>query len=131
MEEQESEIPDGVSNPKAAMWIAIGLVLLPISAGLLVDNAVIIAKFWNEWSCDRKTTIIAVGTSLPELTASVAGVLKGEDDMAVGNIVGSNVFNILAVMGIPAFWTFTPEWTRDGTRLWVVGVSLSRGDGVG
>jgi cation:H+ antiporter len=46
-------------------------------------------------------TIIAVGTSLPELAASLAGVMKGEDDMAVGNIIGSNVFNILAVMGIP------------------------------
>ena len=46
-------------------------------------------------------TIIAIGTSLPELAASLAGVLKGEDDMAVGNIIGSNVFNILAVMGLP------------------------------
>jgi len=46
-------------------------------------------------------TIIAVGTSLPELAASIASIHKGEDDMAVGNIIGSNVFNILAVMGLP------------------------------
>lgn len=126
LEEQESEIPDGVSNPKAAMWIAIGLVLLPISAGLLVDNAVIIAKFFGMSDLVIGLTIIAVGTSLPELAASVAGVLKGEDDMAVGNIVGSNVFNILAVMGIPGI--LNPSLLSEhamGRDFWVMlGVSL-------
>jgi len=101
LHEQESEIPEGVSNPKAAIWVVIGLILLPISANLLVDNAVIIAKYFGMSDLVIGLTIIAVGTSLPELAASLAGVLKGEDDMAVGNIVGSNVFNILAVMGIP------------------------------
>ncbi|CAM2845932.1 MULTISPECIES: calcium/sodium antiporter [Vibrio] len=126
LEEQESEIPDGVSNPKAAMWIAIGLVLLPISAGLLVDNAVIIAKYFGMSDLVIGLTIIAVGTSLPELAASVAGVLKGEDDMAVGNIVGSNVFNILAVMGIPGI--LNPSLLSEhamGRDFWVMlGVSL-------
>lgn len=101
LSEQESEVPEGVSNPKAVMWIVIGLILLPLSAQLLVDNAVIIAKFFGMSDLVIGLTIIAIGTSLPELAASLAGVLKGEDDMAVGNIVGSNVFNILAVMGIP------------------------------
>ncbi|MGY2574912.1 calcium/sodium antiporter [Vibrio sp. C8] len=126
LEEQESEIPDGVSNPKAAMWIAIGLILLPISAGLLVDNAVIIAKYFGMSDLVIGLTIIAVGTSLPELAASVAGVLKGEDDMAVGNIVGSNVFNILAVMGIPGI--LNPSVLSEhamGRDFWVMlGVSL-------
>lgn len=102
IEQQESDIPDGVSNPKALLWVAIGLVLLPIAADMLVDNAVIIAKHFGMSDLVIGLTIIAIGTSLPELAASLAGVLKGEDDMAVGNIIGSNVFNILAVMGIPA-----------------------------
>jgi cation:H+ antiporter len=101
LDEQESEIPQGVSNLKAAMWVAIGLIILPLSANVLVNNAVIIAKFFGMSDLVIGLTIIAVGTSLPELAASLAGVLKGEDDMAVGNIIGSNVFNILAVMGIP------------------------------
>ncbi len=101
IEDQESEIPDGVSNIKAGMWVVIGLVILPIAADTLVDNAVVIAKFFGMSDLIIGLTIIAIGTSLPELAASLAGVLKGEDDMAVGNIIGSNVFNILAVMGIP------------------------------
>ncbi|PMH42531.1 calcium/sodium antiporter [Vibrio sp. 10N.286.49.B3] len=101
LSEQESEIPEGVSNPKAAMWVVVGLIILPLSATLLVDNAVIIAKYFGMSDLVIGLTIIALGTSLPELAASIAGVMKGEDDMAVGNIIGSNVFNILAVMGIP------------------------------
>ncbi|MBD1555470.1 calcium/sodium antiporter [Vibrio sp. S9_S30] len=101
VEEQESEIPEGIPNSKAVMWAVIGLILLPLSADILVDNAVIIAKYFGMSDLVIGLTIIAIGTSLPELAASLAGVMKGEDDMAVGNIIGSNVFNILAVMGIP------------------------------
>ena len=102
LNEQESEIPDGVPNGKAIFWVVVGLALLPLGANMLIDNAVIIAKHFGMSDLVIGLTIIAIGTSLPELAASVAGVLKGEDDMAVGNIIGSNVFNILAVMGIPA-----------------------------
>jgi cation:H+ antiporter len=101
IEEQESEIPDDLSNGKAALWVLLGLILLPLAADLLVDNAVVIAKYFGMSDLVIGLTIIAIGTSLPELAASLAGVLKGEDDMVVGNIIGSNVFNILAVMGIP------------------------------
>ncbi|KDM92772.1 calcium/sodium antiporter [Photobacterium galatheae] len=101
LEEQESEIPDGVSNMAAIVWVIIGLVLLPYAAGMLVDSAVTIAKHFGMSDLVIGLTIIAVGTSLPELAASIASIYKGEDDMAVGNIIGSNVFNILAVMGIP------------------------------
>jgi cation:H+ antiporter len=101
IEEQESEIPEGVPNGKAIFWVIVGLILLPLAADILVNNAVIIAKHFGMSDLVIGLTIIAVGTSLPELAASLAGVMKGEDDMAVGNIIGSNVFNILAVMGIP------------------------------
>lgn len=102
LDEQESEIPEGVENKTALFWIVVGLILLPLGANMLIDNAVVIAKHFGMSDLVIGLTIIALGTSLPELAASVAGVLKGEDDMAAGNIIGSNVFNILAVMGIPA-----------------------------
>ncbi len=101
LQDQESEIPKDVSNTSAAIWVVVGLVLLIFSADMVVDSAVIIAKAFGMSDLVIGLTIVAVGTSLPELAASVAGVLKGEDDLAVGNIIGSNIFNILAVMGIP------------------------------
>ncbi|HCG8269262.1 TPA: calcium/sodium antiporter [Vibrio parahaemolyticus] len=126
LEDQESEIPQGVSNPKAIMWVVIGLILLPLAASLLVDNAVILAKHFGMSDLVIGLTIIAIGTSLPELAASLAGVLKGEDDMAVGNIIGSNVFNILAVMGLPGI--INPSTLSEyamGRDFWVMlGVSL-------
>lgn len=126
LDDQESEIPEGVSNSKAAIWVVLGLVLLPVSANILVDNAVIIAKHFGMSDLVIGLTIIAIGTSLPELAASLAGVLKGEDDMAVGNIIGSNVFNILAVMGIPGL--INPSMLSEyamGRDFWVMlGVSL-------
>ena len=126
LEEQESEVPEGVSNPKAVMWVVVGLIILPLAANMLVDNAVVIAKFFGMSDLVIGLTIIAVGTSLPELAASLAGVMKGEDDMAVGNIIGSNVFNILAVMGIPGILnpSILSEFAM-GRDFWVMlGVSL-------
>ena len=99
--ESESEIPTNVPTYKAIIWLLIGLVMLPLSASYMVDSAVIIAKSLGLSDLVIGLTIIAVGTSLPELAASVAGVLKNEDDMALGNIIGSNIFNILAVMAMP------------------------------
>ena len=125
-DEHESEIPDDVPNTKALMWVLFGLILLPIAANLLVDNAVIIAKYFGMSDLVIGLTIIAIGTSLPELAASLAGVLKGEDDMAVGNIIGSNVFNILAVMGLPGI--LNPSIVSEhamGRDFWVLlGVSI-------
>lgn len=99
--DQHSDIPNDVSNLKAAIWIIIGLPLLLLSSDQVVDSAVTIAQYFGMSDLVIGLTIIAIGTSLPELAASIAGVMKGEDDLAVGNIIGSNVFNILAVMAIP------------------------------
>lgn len=98
--EHESEVPDGVSNSAAWMWTIIGLVMLPLSAQLLVKGATDIAHFFGVSDLVIGLTIVAIGTSLPELAATIASVAKGEDEMALGNIVGSNLFNILAVLGI-------------------------------
>ncbi|KUJ00860.1 calcium/sodium antiporter [Vibrio sp. MEBiC08052] len=124
--EQESEVPEGVNSKVALFWVIVGLILLPLSSELLVNNAVIIAKYFGMSDLVIGLTIIAIGTSLPELAASLAGVLKGEDDMAVGNIIGSNVFNILAVMGIPGI--LNPSVISEhamGRDFWVMlGLSL-------
>ena len=114
--ETADEIPKGVSNTSALIWIGVGLVILPLSAHFLVNSAVEIARYMGISDLVIGLTIIAFGTSLPELAASVAGVLKGEDDLALGNIIGSNIFNLLAVLGMPGLiapgiltLTFTTE----------------------
>ncbi|CAM5213366.1 sodium:calcium antiporter [Alishewanella longhuensis] len=100
--ELEAEIPEATSNLKAAFWIIAGLILLLASSQLLVHGAVTIARYAGLSDLVIGLTIIAIGTSLPELAASVIGILKGEDDLALGNIIGSNIFNILAVLGLGA-----------------------------
>ena len=99
--ETEHEIPTNVRTPSAVMWVLIGLVLLPLSAHFIVESAVNIATYFGLSELVIGLTIIALGTSLPELAASIAGLLKGEDDLAMGNIVGSNIFNLLAVLAMP------------------------------
>jgi cation:H+ antiporter len=94
------EVPNDVPTSKALFWLAVGMILLPVSSGYLIDAAVDIAKYFGMSDLLIGLTIIAVGTSLPELAACVAGVLKKEDDLALGNIIGSNIFNILAVLSI-------------------------------
>ncbi|WP_413401198.1 calcium/sodium antiporter [Pseudoalteromonas sp. KJ71-7] len=92
------EVPDNVPTKKAVLWLVVGMILLPVSSHFLIGSAVDIAKYFGLSDLVIGLTIIAIGTSLPELAASIAGVLKNEDDLALGNIVGSNIFNILAVL---------------------------------
>lgn len=87
------------------LWIAVikvvgGLVLLITSCDLFVDNAVLIAKSFGVNDAFISLTLIACGTSLPELAASVAAAVKKNTDMALGNIIGSNIFNITLILGI-------------------------------
>lgn len=85
---------------KSILWLIIGLVLLVISSQFLVWGAVEVAKFFGVSDLVIGLTIVAVGTSLPELASSIAAARKGEVDLALGNIIGSNLFNTLAVVGI-------------------------------
>jgi len=100
-DEAEQDIPRDVATWKALFWIAVGIILLPISANWMVDGAAGIAQYFGLSDLVIGLTIIAVGTSLPELAACIMGVLRREEDLAIGNIVGSNLFNILAVLAIP------------------------------
>ena len=97
-----AEIPSDVSMPMALVWLAIGLGTLLIGAELLVDGAIGIAKLLGVSEVVIGITIVAFGTSLPELAVSLASALKKEYGLAIGNIVGSNIFNLLAVIGIAA-----------------------------
>jgi cation:H+ antiporter len=81
-------------------WILLGLVALVTGSRLLVDSAVSIAQFYGVSELVIGLTIVAAGTSLPEVATSVVAAIKGERDIAVGNVVGSNIFNILSVLGM-------------------------------
>ncbi len=98
--EFEQEIPK-ISTQKAFLWFFIGLVLLIISSRGLVWGSVNIAKAAGISDLVIGLTIVAIGTSLPELAASIMSALKKEHDIAIGNIIGSNMFNMLVVFGIP------------------------------
>ena len=99
--EEEAEEIESLSNGKAALWLVVGLVALMVSAKILVWGAVEVARYFGVSELIIGLTIVAIGTSLPELAASVASALKGHHDIAIGNVVGSNIFNLLAVMPIP------------------------------
>lgn len=96
--EAEYEIPEATSTIKSIFWLVIGIALLVSSAHFLVESAIFIAKAYGISDLVIGLTVIAFGTSLPELAASIASVMKKEDDLAMGNIIGSNIFNILAVL---------------------------------
>ena len=98
--EYDQEIPH-ISTQKALLWFAIGLILLIVSSRGLVWGAVNIAKLAGISDLVIGLTIIAIGTSLPELAASVVSAFKNEPDIAIGNIIGSNMFNLLVVFGLP------------------------------
>lgn len=104
-EEFSEEIPKDMSTSMAFIWLIAGLLLLLISSRLLVWGAVNIAHAFHVSELVIGLTIVAIGTSLPELAASITSALKGEHEMAVGNIIGSNMFNLLGVLGIPAIMT--------------------------
>jgi cation:H+ antiporter len=87
---------------RALTWLLIGLLVLLGSARILVWGAVEIATLFGVSDLVIGLTIVAIGTSLPELAASVTSALKHEHDIAIGNIIGSNMYNLLAVLGLPA-----------------------------
>ena len=103
-QENKDDIPEGGNNVylKSIGLIGLGIGLLYIGAILTVDNAVILAK---EFGLSEKIiglTVIAIGTSLPELITSIIAIRKGHGDIGVGNIIGSNIYNILMIMGVGA-----------------------------
>lgn len=125
--ELEDELEEHAMSLKAGIvWLIFGLVLLIGSSRLLVWGAVGIAHEFGVSDLIIGLTIVALGTSLPELAASVIAARKGEHDIAIGNVVGSNMFNILAVIGIATVISpmnqISPEVLN---RDWIVMVALT------
>ena len=100
--EYEAEIPENWPMGRAIFWLAAGLVLLPLASRILVRGAVDIALALGVNDVVIGLSIVAIGTSLPELAASVMSAIKREPDLAIGTIIGSNLFNTLGVLGVAA-----------------------------
>ncbi len=130
------EIPRDMSIGRALFWLVVGLLVLAGSSRMLVWGAVEIAEWLGLPDLIIGLSIVAIGTSLPELATSVAAALKREHGIALGNVIGSNIFNSLAVLGLPGL--IAPH-DIDIAVLWrdmsvqfvlvllVIGMSLSRG----
>jgi|TARA_R110002049_G_scaffold29972_2_gene102006 cation:H+ antiporter len=98
----EGADPD-MAGWQIGMFLVLGLIGLPLGAGLLVDNATIIAQAYGVSDTVIGLTLVAVGTSLPELATTVMAALRRQADVALGNVIGSNMFNLLAIIGIAGF----------------------------
>ncbi|QJR79806.1 calcium/sodium antiporter [Alteromonas pelagimontana] len=99
--EYSNELNSAENSVKTNLiWLLVGLVLLIASSRILVWGAVQVATFFGVSDTIIGLTIIAIGTSLPELASSLMAIRKGEHDLALGNVIGSNMFNTLAVVGI-------------------------------
>lgn len=105
VQEAEASIEDGLSTKAAWLLTLAGLAGMLIGSRLLVDGATGIAVIMAVPDFVVGLTITAIGTSAPELAASIASARKGETDLVIGNVIGSNLFNTLAVLGIPAIFT--------------------------
>jgi cation:H+ antiporter len=100
-QEFSAELQTDLTKGKAFMWLLIGLIFLVGSSKTLVWGAVIVARQFGISDLMIGLTVMAIGTSLPELAASIVAARKKEYDIALGNVLGSNMFNLLAVMAIP------------------------------
>jgi len=100
--EFEESIPADIDLRSSIMWLVVGLIVLLISSRMVVWGAVEVATLLGVSDLVIGLTIVAIGTSLPEMVACIMSVLKNEADLAIGNIIGSNMFNIFAVLTMPA-----------------------------
>ena len=96
----EVQTDKNYSIMKSILWIILGIIGLKIGGDLVVNHSITIAKTLNISEKVISLTIIAIGTSLPELVTSVTAAFKGDSDIAIGNILGSNIFNILLILGV-------------------------------
>ncbi len=125
--EYAAELPPSMSTARSLIWLAVGLAVLLVSSRLLVWGAVNIAHTLGVSDLVIGLTIVAIGTSLPELAASIMSALKGEHDIAIGNVIGSNIFNTLVVLGIPGILRPGPLPEHVLTRDYPFSIALTLG----
>ena len=101
----EVQTKANISIMKSILFIILGIIGLKIGGDLVVNKSVLIANAFGISEKVISLTIIAIGTSLPELVTSVTAAIKGDSDIAIGNILGSNIFNILLILGISSIIT--------------------------
>ena len=128
IQDELDELPD-MTTLQALAWLVVGLLILLASAQLLVFAATNIAERLGVSDMIIGLTIVAVGTSLPELAATIGSAIKGHPDIAIGNVVGSNILNILAVLAVPALLhpttiDFVAFW-RDGGMMLALTLMLA------
>lgn len=100
LEKDDAKEEKNNSIVKNIILVILGVIGLKVGGDLTVDNAVNVANYFNISEKIISLTILAVGTSLPELVTSVTAAIKGNSDIAIGNIIGSNIFNILLILGV-------------------------------
>lgn len=125
--EKAAKEKDPGSLWRNVIQILIGIVALKFGGDFIVDNSVIIAEFFDISEKIISLTIIAIGTSLPELVTSVVAALKGSSDISVGNIIGSNIFNMTFIIGVATLIkpiTFNIEYNIDLIILFVASIGL-------
>lgn len=114
--QQDPEEPSSIDMYKSILFIVLGIIGLKYGGDFVVDNAVVIAQAIGISEKLISLTIVAISTSLPELITSVTATIKGETDLAIGNIVGSQTFNILLILGVSSLLTpigYAPSYNKD------------------
>lgn len=130
-EELENNQKDETKNNstiKNLSLIILGIIGLKLGGSLAVDNAVNVANYFNVSEKIISLTILAVGTSLPELVTSVTAAIKGNSDIAIGNIIGSNIFNMLLIIGVSAIInpiTYNTSYNLDFSILLISAIVLA------
>ena len=114
--QQSPEEPNKIDTYKSILFIVLGIIALKYGGDFVVDNSVVIAQTIGISEKLIGLTIVAISTSLPELITSVTATIKGETDMAIGNIVGSQTFNILLIIGLASVLnpiTYSASYNKD------------------
>lgn len=100
--EAEAYVEDSYSLPKSILFLAVGLIGVMIGAALVVESGTAIARAWGAPEVVIGLTLVAVGTSLPELATGVMAAVRRRPDILIGNVLGSNLFNLLGILGTTA-----------------------------